>query len=217
MKLIGHNITLKSALAGALLLCAGWNAKGEDFDGMQVSVRVGLGGSPVAAQNYYSAKNSYNDSPLSTYYGDYYGPAYTSGVVNVGVDLRILKWLGLGIDINVTPIWHDKYHNNDSRIGRETGVALTILPMAKFYYFRRPIIMLYGRAGMGFGKYFNYPSLTYSYRDNSGARHFVDESYKFEVQFVPFGFELGKKVFWFAELGVGTVYIGGQTGIGYRF
>ncbi|MCQ2154783.1 MAG: hypothetical protein MJY55_03080 [Bacteroidales bacterium] len=212
-----RHITLKSIIAGALLLCTGWNAWGEEFDKMQLSVRVGLGGSPVAAQNYYKAKNSYNEYPLSTYYGDYYGPAYTSGVVNVGVDLRILKWLGLGIDINVTPIWHDKYHKDDSRIGRETGVALTILPMAKFYYFRRPIIMLYGRAGMGFGKYFNYPSLTYSYRDNSGARHFVDESYKFEVQCVPFGFELGKKVFWFAELGVGTVYIGGQTGIGYRF
>lgn len=201
-----------------ILLLWGIDAFSEEFDKMQVSVRVGLGGSPIAAQNYFQAKNtSTNYMPLSTYYGDYYGPAYTSGVINVGVDLRILKWLGLGIDINTTPIWHDKYHRDDSKIGRETGVALTILPMATFYYFRRPIIMLYGRAGMGFGKYFNYSSLTYSYRDSNGARQFVDNSFKFEVQFVPFGFELGKKVFWFAELGIGTVYIGGQTGIGYRF
>ncbi len=207
-----RHITLKSIIAGALLLCTGWSAKGEDFDGMQISVRAGLGGSPVAAQNYYKNGNYSFDGystyyypyyyPLSVYYGDYYGPAYTSGAINIGVDFRVIEWLGVGVDVNTTPIWHDKYNKDGAKIGHNTGVSLSILPMVTFYYFRRPVIMLYGRVGMGFGYYFNYPG---------------NNNFKFEIQAVPFGFELGRKVFWFAEFGIGTAYIGGQTGIGYRF
>ena len=205
-------------LASIGLVLIASSARGQDSNKLSVSIRGSISGSPIAAKDYFSRSSSYNYyNSLSTYYGDYYGPSYTSGVATLGVDIKLLKWFAVGLDINTTPIWHDRYHKDDSKVARETGVALTLLPMAKFYYFRRPVIMLYGRAGMGFGKYINFSSLQYSYRDSNGARHFVDESFKFEAQFVPFGIEVGKKVFWYAELGVGTVYIGGQTGIGYRF
>ena len=205
-------------LASIALVLTATAAKGQDSDEMVVSIRGAISGSPITAKDYFARSYSYNYyNSLSTYYGDYYGPSYTSGAITLGADIRLLKWFAIGLDINTTPIWHDRYHKDDSKVARETGVALTILPMAKFYYFRRPIVMLYGRLGMGFGKYFNFSSLQYNYRDSNGARHFVDESFKFEAQFVPFGIEVGKKVFWYAELGVGTVYIGGQTGIGYRF
>lgn len=204
--------------AAALLLLISFSAPAEDFNRLQVSVRGAISGTPLTAQNYFKADYNYNyDNRLANYYGDYYGPSYTCGAITLGVDVRILKWMSVGLDINVTPIWHDKFHKNDIKAYRETGTALTFLPMAKFYYFRRPSVMLYGRAGIGFGKYINYSRLKYDYRDDNGRRIFVDKSFKPEIQLVPFGIELGKKVFWYAEIGFGTVYIGGQTGIGYRF
>lgn len=207
---------IRRIAVSTLFACIALNAAGEENDKVMISVRAGISGSPVSAQDYFSANNT-NNYPLESYYGDYYGPSYSCGAINLGVDFRLLKWFSLCLDINTTPIWHDKFHKDDSKIKRESGVALTVLPMAKFYYFRRPVVMLYGRLGFGFGKYFNYPPLKYSYRDYNGTMRYVDNSFKFEAQFVPIGIEIGKKVFWYAEFGIGTTYMGGQTGIGYRF
>ena len=37
------------------------------------------------------------------------------------------------------------------------------------------------------------------------------------LQVTPVGISVGKKLFGFFELGVGTIYVGGCFGLGYRF
>ena len=172
----------------------------------QISVRAGIGGYPASASIRYPITNHYYDmgmgNSLATYYGTKYGAVYTCGVLNAGVDVRLLKWLAVSADINCTPVWCDVKDRNGNKTGREHGASLTLLPAAKFYYLRRPVISLYGSVGAGFGCVFNSP----------------ERKMCFECQFVPFGFELGRnKWFWYAEIGFGSAYCGGLTGIGYRF
>lgn len=172
----------------------------------QISVRAGIGGFPASANIRYPISNYYFENvsgvSLASYYGSKFGTVYTCGVINVGVDVRLLKWLAVSADVNCTPVWCDVKDREGEKIGREAGASLTLLPAAKFYYLRRPVISLYGSAGVGLGAVINSP----------------ERKMCFECQFVPFGFELGRnKWFWYAEIGFGSAYCGGRTGIGYRF
>ena len=89
----------------------------------------------------------------------------------------------------------------DIKLRRENGWTATVLPQARFNWIKKEVVKVYSSVGAGV---------------RAGS---FDERADILIagQLVPIGINVGNKVFGFAELGIGTVYIGGMFGIGYRF
>lgn len=79
----------------------------------------------------------------------------------------------------------------------------------------RSPVRLYGKLGFGAVKYFGFDRRNFDSVD--GDVEFYDNSFTPGIQFAPFGIELGRKIFGFAEIGVGTLYRGISAGLGYKF
>ena len=204
-----------------LLVCALAMARTDKDESVapQISGHLGLAGSPVVASYYFTPETRLFSAPidpsltLSGVYKDYCGPSRTSGTITGGVDVSLNRFLSMSVDLGVNFMWKDSFFGATGECsGHEKGVAVYLMPMCNFTYFKRPVIRLYGSAGVGVCKYFGYSSLVWKSADS-----FVDKTFKMEAQLVPFGFELGRKLFFYMELGLGTVYIGANAGIGYRF
>jgi hypothetical protein len=75
------------------------------------------------------------------------------------------------------------------------------MPTARFKYVSRDAFSMYGSAGLGVmvglseKEVYCYPTF----------------------QLVPLGLTFGRKVYGFAEFGLGTLYIGANIGAGFRF
>lgn len=195
-------------------------------------VRISVAGMPQHAANlyvsgrgwfygivdyYYMDPRDYNSTMVSSLYADYYGPTRTSGAIGVGFDYAVCPWLSLSADLAVTSFWRDRYDAvSNAVLRKERGFAFYMLPRAKFMYMNRRKVRLYGSFGVGAVLYDGFDKLTYSYEDGSGV-HFVDNSFRACAQLTPIGVEFGRKLFGFAELGTGSLYIGMQAGIGYKF
>ena len=166
---------------------------------------------------YYVEPRDYSTSMMSTIYADYYGPARTLGAIGIGFDYAVCKWFSLSMDVAVTSFWRERFKavGNVSK-GMEGATAFYLLPRAKFMYMNRRTVRLYASVGAGAVFYDGYDKLTYRYEDSSGV-HFVDNSFRACAQLTPIGVEFGRKLFGFAELGAGSLYVGMQAGIGYKF
>lgn len=178
-----------------------------------VIVHLGLSGSPLVAGKYYTdggtARSTYGT--MSSIYEDYMGPITTTGTIIAGVDIKLNRVVAISVDLGVNTIFSENFSGvTNQKIGTSYGVAAYLFPKAKLYYFDRTLIRMYGTIGVGIGKYFGYPSST------SSSQLFKNPM-KLEAQAVPFGIEVGKKVFGFAEIGVGTIFMGVHAGVGLKF
>lgn len=182
------------------------------------SLRLGAGiVSEINVDNFIYDYGWSDDWSLSECYEDYHGLTMTAGSWSVGADYRVARWFAVSADIGVDFLWHDMYDGVSGAFeGVRTGVSLTVLPQAKFYYLTRPAVRLYGYIGVGLVKYFGYDGLRNSRRDGSGV-HFVDETFEGAFQYAPLGIEAGRRWFGFAELGYGTLFSGLRAGFGFRF
>ena len=183
------------------------------------SLRFGAGTvSDVSVDNFiYYSTFRYGNPSLAGCYGDYHGLTMTAGSWSIGADYRIARWFAVSADIGVDFLWHDIYDGvSGARKGSRTGVSLTVMPQARFYYLNRPAVRLYGYLGVGAVKYFGYDGLKGSWRDDYGV-HFEDGTFEAAAQFAPIGVEVGRRWFGFAELGYGTLFSGVRAGVGYRF
>lgn len=135
---------------------------------------------------------------LDEMYADKLGARYTFGNIGAEFTWNAKKWLALSGGLYITPFWADKYDSvSKKKIGTESGASGTLLVMCRFNYFNRRYVRLYSSAGLGVSF--------------SGFRVGLD------MQIVPIGVTFGDKVFGFAETGIGSLYLGGNIGIGYRF
>ena len=99
-------------------------------------------------------------------------------------------------------IWKDVYScQTDKKLGRENGWTATVMPQARFSWVRKEIVKLYSSVGVGV---------------RAGEFDGRDDAL-IAAQLVPIGINVGGRVFGFAELGFGTLYVGGMFGVGYRF
>ncbi len=176
----------------------------------QISTRFGIAGSPSVAGEYFTSNtNPYSYGTLSSIYYGGIGAVSTPGTFVGGIDIKFNRVIALSVDLGVNAMWADTYSNaNKTVTGKQTGVALYFMPKAKLFYMDREMVRMYGTVGVGIGRYFGYPT---KYSSNFSS------PFKLEAQFVPFGIEVGRKLFGFAELGVGTMFLGFHAGIGYKF
>ena len=178
-------------------------------------VRAGWGGYPSYDANCFSegmfwrmAKAyrepaGHGDAPeLNHMYGTTSGAEYMTGFMSAEFSFNFRHWFSLAIEAGFNGMWGNTYDKYDGqRIGTARGVSFAIMPHARIYWVNRKYVRFYTGFGLGvaLGKYDGY----------------------FEVypsaQFSPVGLTAGKKVFFFAEGSVGTAYMGGKFGVGYRF
>lgn len=186
------------------------------------SVRAGMATPSYTASTF--AEGSLWKSPwrnstsrsLSDIYADYNGITRSSGALCLGADYAFARWFALSVDLSATIVWHDVYNGvSGQKIGSKTGVALCLLPQGKLIYLNRPMVRLYGKFGIGVVKYFGFDRRNRESADD--GIEYLDNSFTPGFQWTPLGIEVGRKVFGFAETGIGTLYTGISAGVGYKF
>lgn len=191
--------------AAALLAVVSLQAQEKDY---KYEVRLGYGGYP--ALDFAMAVPKYSvfwegpskTDPLEGLYGDYLGNIYSSGVISAEFNWIFKKWftfsLGMSTDVLVGTIRDGVTGSNKEVM---TGAAVNFLPQTRFTFVSKPVVKLYASVGLGI----------YACSFNN------DMSILPAFQLTPIGIMVGRRVFGFAEVGVGTMYSGAMAGIGFRF
>ena len=199
----------RTAVLTIMLFCAVAafaGERGKDDMPFRYEVRLGWAGYPTADDNDFVGVNNHGfytyDTSISDIFSDYDGPTYMTGNIVGEMNFHFRKWFTLSVGVAANGIWKDVYSSQtDEKLRREKGFTATVMPQARFNWVRKDIVKLYSSVGVGVraGKFDG--------RDDA----------LLAAQLVPIGINVGGRVFGFAELGIGTVYIGGMFGIGYRF
>lgn len=184
------------------------------------SVRIGAGTpSAFAPTNFVRRPSSYKlGEVISAYYRNYYGPAYDSGSYNIGAEYYFARWFSLTADLCAEGLWMDSFdRHTDIKTGTETGIALSLMPQAKFVYLHRPMVRLYSGIGIGATGYIGFDSKRRQSIDENGQHISYSNAVTMTIQITAFGIEVGRKFFGFAEIGTGSLYSGIRAGAGYKF
>lgn len=166
-------------------------------------VRLGWSGYPTGDDLNFSGYDPfYSSHPIQDLFADYDGPTYMTGNIMAEIDFHYRKWFTLAVGIAANGIWKNRYDTlTDGFKGRESGFTMTVLPQARFTWMNREYVRIYSSVGVGL----------------TGGSFDGRSETVLAAQAVPVGLSIGKRLFGFAEAGIGTIYIGGMFGIGYRF
>ena len=163
----------------------------------------------------YNYISPFDDGSLAGLYESaaYYEREYTSGVWSLGYTYNFTKLLAVYTSISYERGWTDYCRRSDDALAaRNVDGYLSAVASFKVNWFNRPMVRLYSYAGIGisFNHYSNdsvgYPGKGRKYHD-----------LLFAGQVTPIGVTVGKSIFGFAELGLGTCFSGIAFGVGYRF
>lgn len=224
MKMYRIIVLLAAAfLSAPVLPCRASDSRSDDGkqEAWQYSyeVRLGWGGYPLFdVSNLWMTGSgtifSYDSEPyfgnpsLSMIYHPSTGQGYMTGVIAAEFDFNFKRWFTLTVGISGNGAYQDVFDvMTGEKSGRNKGVAMSLLPEARFYWLNRQQVRMYSSIGLGLGV------TTYTkagYRD-------PDVSWYPLFQVTPVGISVGRRVYWFAECGLGMQYFGGMTGIGVRF
>ncbi|MBQ0025442.1 MAG: hypothetical protein KBT00_06960 [Bacteroidales bacterium] len=111
------------------------------------------------------------------------------------------KRFTLNTSIGFTPLSFTNFNVIQGTSYKHRAAVLILMPEARLNYMNKDMVRLYGEVGLGFGFKIGMDSSVLC----------------IQGQFVPFGIEVGRKWFVFAETGAGSSYCGVQMGAGYRF
>ena len=173
-------------------------------------VRIGWGGYPLMDES--SFTDGYSKYPYGPIYiglGDLeaiYMPqkdaVYMTGQIFGEFTWHVRKKLSISGGLYFNGIYGDIVDpDTNTPIRRARGLSATILPDIYWYWASYPKCRFYSGIGLGLhvGAY--------------DGESLVNPA----LQFTPIGFTAGKKFFFFAEYGIGTLCMGGKAGFGYRF
>ena len=150
----------------------------------------------------YNDRMSMSSNPLYYIFSDYDGPTYMTGNIVGEMNFHFKKWFTLSVEVAANMIWKNNYSSQtDEYIRTDRGYTFTLMPQARFNWVRKDIVRLYSSVGAGV----------------RGGRFDERGDLLLAAQLVPVGINVGDRLFGFTELGVGTLYLGGMFGIGYRF
>ena len=192
-----------------IMLCPlGLAAQNQDEIPYRHEWRFGAAGLPLMDMLLYSdGWYDYMIDPAFSYinpdrlYKDYEGTRRMIGLLSAEYSINYRKRFTFAVGAYLSTAWNNVYQYDGTRKGADVGFGLTIMPTARFKYVSREAFSMYGSAGLGLM-----------------AGFFDDEAYIYPTfQLVPVGFTFGRKVYGFAEFGLGTLYIGANVGVGYRF
>ena len=203
---MNHRLTI---LLCFLLICPiGLSAQGNDDIPYRHEWRFGVAGYPLMDMLLYSdGWYDYMIDPAFHYlnpdrlYRDYEGTRRMAGLVSAEYSINCRKRFTFAVGAYLSTVWNKVYQYDGTRQGSDMGLALTVMPTDRFKYVSREAFTMYGSAGLGLmGGFYD------------------DDAYIYPTfQLVPLGLTFGRKVYGFAEFGLGTLYIGANIGAGFRF
>ncbi len=121
------------------------------------------------------------------------------------------KWLSFGLYVGYTGWWQSQYLSTTQELHSTSYEHhIMFVPTVRFSYLNRRNVRLYSSLGLGYGLCLDRA------KDSNGA---ITRSYKstfVPVQFTPIGVSVGRRLFGFAELTVGSM-ANLSVGIGYKF
>ncbi len=120
------------------------------------------------------------------------------------------KLFALGFSVTYDGYTNEAYNGPNQPSPRWHEYYITPMFTGRVSWLNRPIVRLYSSAGFGIA--FNSEGW---YKSDSNGFHF--RRCRFAWEATPIGISVGKKLYGYAELGIGTVYNIGCLGIGYRF
>lgn len=139
----------------------------------------------------------------------YSGNEYYTGVYSLDYAYRFNRTISFGASFNYACVT-TKYHNlsDDSHAGGINQHYMSVMPMLRAYWLNSKYVCLYSALGLGVTVERSVEKI--------GNHSYVSVDTLFAGQFTPLGLSVGKRLYGFAEFGVGTqgVIIGG---IGYKF
>ena len=192
---------LGTILTAACLLIA--SALSAQDNSTRFTFRVGAG-IPGAGAEYFVQGFNKNNYGLAAIYSDYYSDTKAIPAICAEGYYTLNEWFRVGLDFVYTSYTNQAYDGITGQLKRDRkGQTFIALPTASVNYLEKNAMKLYISLGAGLGYYSGFDNL-------SG-------NLSFEVQFIPIGIELGRKVFGFAEAGIGTAVSWVRGGVGVRF
>lgn len=171
-----------------------------------------IAGGTASAQGYdYEARLGWTPGDLLTFItilgedpsgGTTWGPLRTVGIFSADFDVKIKPWLTVGGKANYRHSWRDekRYQEDCVTLGVDRMEAFSVMPTVKFTTKYDAVVRVYAGVGLG-----------------PGVIHTEDYTkYYTAFQFTP-GMAIGKKISWHLELGLGNVWCGFISGLGWRF
>lgn len=192
-----------------VLLAAALPVRAQEF-AKQHELRLSAGFAPITLHIGNFDVLERGNSSFESNYMQYKGPTYTTGTSwALSYGFRFTKWF----DLSLSAIYFGQYADirsnvDDSFIKHDRNHIVTLLPAARFTWLNRKLVRLY--SSVAFGITFD----TGIYDSYSNHRRW--EGLYPAFQLVPVGIAVGRQLFGFAEIGVGTQGLA-VVGIGYRF
>lgn len=196
------DVNMKYVLISVLALFLWIQAPAQNA--VRLAARLGYSGIPSNSPNGFGSLQYNSDEPLASIYKDFHKGVRSSGCATASLDVIITRRIAITVDLGTAFFWKDMCDGITRQPNgiRNVGASISFLPQFRFYYLVRPVIRLYGNAGFGITQYIG--------KD-------FNSSFEPAAQLSPFGIELGRKFFGFAEMGIGTALAGIRGGIGYAF
>ena len=193
---------LRIIIIAVLLLAAG-SARAQEDISSHFSVKVGAG-LPGSGTEYFTKSVTKTAYGMEAIYGDYTGDLNASPAISLEAYYIRDQWFRFGLDFIYGSYSNQVFSGITNEVRRDRkGQSFIILPTAAVNYYHKNALNLYMELGVGAGYYSGF--------DN------MEENVRFDVQFTPLGIEYGRKLFGFAEAGLGTAFSWVRGGIGYRF
>ncbi len=189
-------------IAAVMTFLLSGTAQAQETDMPKYEFRLGWSGYPTMDYDNFTVRPSYTDTPIKDMFSDYDGNTYMTGNIMAAFDIRMKKWFTFSIGVAADGVWKDVHDAvSGNKVGRVNGCIFTVLPQAKFTWVNREMVRLYSSVGLGI---------------TAGGFDGTTDTY-LAGQAVLLGISVGRRFVGFAELGSGTMYMGGMIGVGYRF
>jgi hypothetical protein len=134
---------------------------------------------------------------------------------------QVLPWLQVTGDMYYHYANREYFTKETDLLPDKTRRAnrVALLPGCKFTFLNKGAFKMYASVALGAGLVFHDTTITTTDQE-TGTRTTSNEkgvNPRFTVQTVPLGFSVGRALYGFADVGIGSEYTGFRGGIGYRF
>ena len=175
--------------------------------------RLTVGANPLEHLEFGWADWNHNSEFLQTDDFLYDGAYKTTCGYSLSYMYSPRKWLAFGLNVGYVGWWQSQFSNTTNALHSTTFEHhIMFVPTVRFSYLNRRYVRLYSSLGIGYG------ACLVRTRDSNGVptkHNNYNESFV-PVQLTPIGVSVGRKLFGFAELTVGSM-ANLSAGIGYRF
>lgn len=142
-------------------------------------------------------------SLLDMMYADEQGAVYSAGGFAAEFGLNFRSWFTLAFNASASGIWHESYDNITKRYSTKSGAQVSIMPVARLFWMRKPTFKMYSSFGLGAG---------FTTYDGKTFPHIA-------AAIIPVGMQFGDKVYGLIEWGGGANVSmqGVRVGFGVKF